>query len=267
MKLNLPTKMSYFKSDTLTSIEMSHKLIENVNFVGAFIGTNIFSPNLSFKNPVLILIISNIITYHLISFENMHAFKDDFLRLMFVILTLPMGSQCSVKLYTFVIKRERILKLLSLAEGLHQSSTSRKAAESFEKWMLISCHVACLLTIVLYSCAVLVFIYPAIVYLVTKKRILHFGFVIPGIDYETTIGYIINFGHHTFQIYHVIFKLAMSSVLCVFFMFNALAQYDALETIVDELDELGISNENNKNDDKIQRCIAELTEGHVKLLE
>lgn len=101
MKFNLPTKVSYFKSDTLSSIEMLHKLTERINFVAAFIGASIFAPNYSLNNPMLILRIIDIITYFLISFQNMYAFRDDFVRVIFVTVTLGMGSQCSVKVYAF----------------------------------------------------------------------------------------------------------------------------------------------------------------------
>jgi hypothetical protein len=92
-KVKIPTKMTYFKSESFSSTEMFHKIIEIVDFVASFIGCNILSTNFSFKNFMLIALFVDLVTYLAISFQNIYAFRDDFVRQIFCVATLGMGFQ------------------------------------------------------------------------------------------------------------------------------------------------------------------------------
>jgi hypothetical protein len=270
--VKIPTKTTYFKSGSISSTEMFQKIIEVMNFIGSFIGYNFFSKNFSFKNFMLIVVFVDLVTYLAISFQNIYAFRDDFVRQIFCVATLGMGFQCAIKLYTFVFNRDNILKLAELAENFHKSSNDVKAIKSFEKWMLVCCHVGSLLAISYFSCAFLAFCYPMIFYLIFGKKILHFGFVIPGTNWETLIGYSINFVHQTFQFYLVMIALFVTSFYTIFFILNVFSQYDSIEVELDNLSELATKHEKDKQkfkikNQKIKEKIGKITDEHVKLFE
>ena len=265
--MKVPTKKHYFKTEAFSSIEMFHKAIEFVNFFGRALGCNIFSNNFSIFNPMMLVSMIDLSTYLLISFQNIYAFRDDFVRVVFCIVTLGMGFQCVNKVYTFIIDRKQTLKLALLIESFHETASCEKASKSFEKWILIFCHVESFGLVLFFGCGFLVFCYPIIYYLITWKKILHFGFIIPGIDWTTLHGYSLNFLHHSFQIYCVINAVFMTSSYTILFMMNAFAQYDSLQNLLDTLSNLAVSNKKFENNSKIKTCISDITNGHVKLQE
>lgn len=178
-----------------------------------------------------------------------------------------MGFQGAVKLYVFILNRNNVLKLLRLIETFHGYTNDPNTESSFEKWSLICCHMICISAVTFYGCAVLVFCYPIIFYLISGERILHFGFVIPGIDWDSLHGYVIKFLHHTFQIYVVINGLFLMLAFILILLHNGFAQYEALEILLDELSHLAENNKDNKNIAEIRTCIDNLVARHVLLLE
>lgn len=158
--MKLPTKKFYFKSEAISPIEMFHRNIEFANNFGKFIGSHIFSQNFSLINPVLIIMLIDLVTYLFISFQNIYAFWGDFVRVIFCVVTLGMGFQCCIKLYTFIFEREQIKKLAILTESFHENASCAKASQSFEKWILTFCRVASFMAILFYSCGFIVFFLP-----------------------------------------------------------------------------------------------------------
>jgi hypothetical protein len=271
LKFKLPTKITYFKSDKLSSLEMLKEVYHAINNVARLFGAHVLTENYSPTNPMMSLCIVDIIVYHLVSFQNIYAFRDDFARCIFCVVTLGMGFQSAIKMYTFIWHRKKTVELIHMSESFHESSDDRKTRERFEHWILICCHVGVFFAITFYGCALLIFSYPFVVRLFTGEWILHFGFIIPGIDWQTLHGYLLNFSFQTFQIQAVINALFSSTLLTVVLMINAIAQYDALELKIDDLNELAANNQNNDNkkehDEKLKKCIAEIVDGHVKLIE
>lgn len=261
--LKLPTKFTYFKSETLSSSEMFHKIVHYINAIGRLIGCHFFSEDFTYTNPMLIILLVDLITYLLISFQNIYFFRDDFVRVVFCTVTLGMGFKGAKKLYTFIFKRNSMLKLNALAESFHKSATGEKAIFGFEKWMLVSCHVGIFCAIIFYSCGFFMFIYPVIYYLLTGNKILHFGFIIPGMGWETYHGYALNFAHQVFQIYIVMNALMLCSFSSLFFIINAFSQYASLEALLDNLSDL----KDDENKTRIRNCISSITDQHVKLNE
>lgn len=263
----LPSKFTYFKSEKMTSKEMFEKTLLYIGNIARLNGCHILSPHFSMTNLMLVLLWIDVFTYHSISFQNIYVFSDDFVRVIFCVVTLGMGFQVAMILYTFILDRKQIQKLVELTRSFHSSAKSEKAIKNFERWIMISCHLGCLFILSFYGSGVTVFFYPIVVYLFTGQKILHFGFVIPGMNWESLIGYSINFAHHALQIYFVINNLLFSNLYILFFILNGFAQYDALEMMLDTLSELAVSSKNEDNDRKIKSCIADITEAHVKLLE
>lgn len=265
MKVKLPTKKFYFQSETISGFEMFHKIIQFVSSFGRVIGAQLFSTDFTKLNPALIIVFVDFVTYLMISLQNIYMFRENFGRVVFCMVTLGMGFQGAIKLYTFIMNRPKILQLAKLAEGFYElSRTDRKKDEIFQSWSLIFCHVSILGLIIFYGCATLIFLFPLVFYLIFQEKILHFGFIIPGIDPKMILGYSLNFAHQTLQIYIVVNALFISSCYALYFMINAFAQFDSLQHELLFLENLI---KNKTNEQNLKNCLARITGEHVKLLK
>jgi hypothetical protein len=228
------------------------------------------SPDFVTSNPMLVMEMINFVLYLSLSFENIYEFREDFERQIFCVVTLGIGIQGIKKTHTFIFNRREILKLLKLAEDFHKRSKDSKDSKSanvFEKWMMTMAHIGSFLAVTFSIVAFLVLIYPAVFYLIVNEKILHFGFIIPGIDWTSPTGYTINFIYHTYQIYLTTVGLYVTCIFTIFFIINAFAQFESLELEIDNLGDLATKNKNNCNDKQIKSAIKDITDQHVKLLE
>jgi hypothetical protein len=246
---------------------MSRKIIKATDSIGKLTGCHIFSPDFVFFHPAFIVMMIDLVTYLSVSFDNIYEFRKDFERQIFCVVTLGMGFQAIMKIYTFVVRREDVLKLLKLAEDFHESSNDPKVAKIFEKWMMVMAHIGGFLALLYSAVALLIFIYPAIFYLIVGTKILHFGFILPGIDWTTPTGYIINFIFQTYQIYGVVSSFFATCIYMIFFIINVFGQFELIEVEVEKLGELAVRNKKNVNDEKIKNSMKQITNEHVKLVE
>lgn len=65
--------------------------------------------------------------------------------------------------------------------------------------------------------------YPFPVYLFTHELSLSFGFIMPWVDPDTTIGYCLNFTYHTFLVYLTIVGFSFTDMTYIVFIFNLYA--------------------------------------------
>ena len=133
---------------------------------------------------------------------------------------------------------------------------------------MIAAHVIATLTFFFISNAILISIYPIIFYFIFNERILHFGIELPLIDWKCSwIGYGVNFTH-------VVVCLAAFTCLSIYiltiiicFMTSAIVQFDFLDILLHELNDLAITNEDGRNNEEICKKIKLLTQTHEKLVE
>lgn len=263
--IKLPSKKFYFASDSMTSIEMCRKSLKVASFFGGFIGCDIYNPNFTRTNILFIILIIDLIFYLSISIYNIYLFRDDFVRMIFCIATLGMGFQGIAKLYAFIIRRNDVLKLSSMAESFHQNSKNLKNKNSFENAILNFAHVASFLTIIFILCGVAIIICPGIIYLITNKRVLHFGFILPWIDPESIHGYILNFLYQSLQTYIVIINLICINGFLLWYIFNAFGQYECLIMLLEQLDEFAMKDQRDSQPTK--HLIVEIVDRHTALIE
>ncbi|CAG9798549.1 unnamed protein product [Chironomus riparius] len=230
-----------------------------------FIGCHIFSTDFSYVNLWLLVLILDFITYLPINIYDVYLFRDDFIRDMFCLVTLGNGFQGGIKLYTFIMQRNSLLKLFGIAEEFGVDMKNTDCSEKFKKWLLISCHVILGLTALFLFAGLLIFIYPAIVYIFIGEKTLHFGFILPAIDQDTTIGYSLNFMHQTLQIYITITALFTSINMTVFIIIIALAKYASLYELLNQLNILITWNVQDQK--KIKEKFTEIVQEHVKLID
>jgi hypothetical protein len=133
--------------------------------------------------------------------------------------------------------------------------------------MMNSAYFCAILTIMNISCVILILIYPIIFYLITGERILHFGIEIPFLDWKNSwFAYGFNFGYQCMTLSLFICASIFSMVLVIIFLSNGLAQFDILKMLLDQLNQLAISDRKGENESKILSVIKLITEMHVQLI-
>ncbi|CAO1305632.1 unnamed protein product [Diamesa serratosioi] len=259
------TKESYFKNNE-SSVKMFQQTIKKVNFCGSLIGCNIHTPNYTIHCVLFYILMLDLFTYLSINFYNVYLFRNDFVLSTFCLVTLGMGFQGAIKLYVFIFHRFDMLKICSRIEKIHKSATNEKIKNVLEQNVIYTC-IAGSILIPLYSMSgVLMFIYPIIYYMVFGEKILHFGFLLPFIDWQSHLGYSLNFMHHTLQICIVMSAWLFTNWQYVIFITNAFGQYDSLKILLHELNDLSTANVNGCNDREIKKYINDIAKMHIELI-
>ena len=177
-----------FKVNELsTTYEIYKKMVHFLNWSFSLIGCNILSTDFNYMKPWILILILDLITYVPINIYDVYLFRNDFIRDMFCLVTLGNGFQGGIKLYTFILQRNNLLEIFSTAEEFIVDMKNRECSEKFKKWLIISCHVIFGLSALFLFAGVLILIYPAIVYILIGERTLHFGFILPFINSDTTM--------------------------------------------------------------------------------
>ena len=267
LKVKKPTKSFFFKSNEQAD-EMFKKSLK-ITF-GTFcrlIGCDIFSDKFTVHTFLFYGLVIDLISYLIISFQNIYSFRNDFIRSTFCVVTLGMGFQGAIKLYTFIFHRSDMLKYYDLTVLFQQSVQNFKIKNTLENSVLNSCIAALILIPMYLVCAILVFIYPIVYYMIISEKILHFGFILPFIDAESHLGYLLNFFYHSLQIFIVINATISSNILFILFINSAFGLYDALKILVQKLDLLTKENDDRCNDDLIKQYIREIASIHVELIK
>jgi hypothetical protein len=145
--------------------------------------------------------------------------------------------------------------------------SSLRASKVFEDNFMIVAHLIAAFTLVSICTFFIVVSYPIIYFLIFNERILHFGLELPFIDWKYSwIGYGINFFHQGFFVL-VFFTCSVQGVCVIIcFITSGICQYDLLEILLDELNELILNNKDGSNDNKIRSKVNFLVESHINLI-
>jgi hypothetical protein len=252
-------------TEVSTSIEIHHAVVEFAIKICRLIGCNMLSVDFSYTNIVLLLLVLDFVTYIPINLYDVYLFRENFVRCMFCVVTFPCGIQGGIKLYVFIVHRQKILNLMSIAENFHQISTrTRGNSATFRKWMLVAVHVFFFILILFIGIFILIVIYPIIVFIFSGNIILHYGFVLPFIDPEIVYGYALNFSHHVLQTFIVITGTMASVMLTMYYVIVILAKYDTLGADIDDLD---IMIKSSTSEDKTNEKLADIIDQHNALIE
>lgn len=268
LNFKFPTKSSYFSSDVITHSQMVNEIFEYTMIPARFIGAGIYDKNFQVLNKKLIFLLTLLTITMSINVYDIYYFRNDIVRCIFCLMTFSAGVQGYIKFYTFVILRKDLIELRNAAEKFHENFESPKSSKIFENKFMIATHVSATLTL-LYVCTfILLSIYPILFYFITNERILHFGIELPFIDWKYSyVGYTINFVH---QLYCALsFFCGSIPTLCIIicFMTSAIGQFDVLEILLDEINELSLVNEDRQNDNRIKMKIIFLIQTHTNLVD
>ena len=142
-----------------------------------------------------------------------------------------------------------------------------KIKNALENSVVNACIVELILNPLYIGCAILVFINPAVYYMIIGEKVLHFGFILPFIDEHSSIGYSLNFCYHTLQIFIVFNATTATNLYYILLINSAFGQHDALKILLQELDLLSKQNDDRCNDQLIKQYIKEISSIHMELIK
>uniref|UniRef100_A0A182NDC6 Uncharacterized protein n=1 Tax=Anopheles dirus TaxID=7168 RepID=A0A182NDC6_9DIPT len=203
-------------------------------------GVSFFKREHNFKNFLFLFGISNLFLYMpsviISAYQNIY----DVIKLMYCVATFGFGCQATMKIYTYIVTRKRVIYLYEKNMKYYKDMLDQS-----EKVRHVLCENANL-TYVVIKFAIILYIFlvfitlsmPLLLSLYFSERILPFGFTIPFTSDETTAGYIGNYlCQLVMSIYYGLITVA-SDITTIFNLLTANGQLNVLVTIVEELDEL-----------------------------
>jgi hypothetical protein len=133
---------------------------------------------------------------------------------------------------------------------------------------MVMSHIVLFATVLFLFCSALIFIYPIIVYLIIGEPILHFGSELPWINWKTSFtGYALNFVDNGFNIYAFVVSLISAVSLIASLIVIPFGQFELLKVLLEDLNELAVTNKNGKHNSAIRKLIGTITEMHNELFE
>ena len=268
MKIKIPTKSTYFKTEAISTVDMFNAAVSVPRFAGFLLGCDIFDENFSTKRPLFIFSFGNLTFFLLLHFYDLFLYRNDILRCCFLLVTIGVWGQGMIKLYTFVYYRPKMVELKDRALTFLMNFNTKESKNIFEFWILIICHVELIAVILFPFCSFMAFIYPAIFYIFKSEWILHFGFELPMLDWENNaFGYLANWIYVGYLTFLFASATIASSSVSACYVFISFGQFDILKMLLDELDDLVIRNEKGANDVAIKKYITLITQQHYELIE
>jgi len=267
MKPKLPSKSFYFASESTKPLEMFRKLIERTNFVASVYGCGLFSPDFSVHSFKFYKFAVEMIFFYFINCYDLYLFSNDLVRFCFLLMTFAVALQAINKVYTLVYLRSTMLNLCERVEKFLTNFNTDKVEKIFDKWIMVSAHVFLITIIVFLGGILLIYIYPLIFYAIMGEKILHFGFELPIIDWRTTTGYILNFIYVGALGFIFVPGMISTCFLNTVFIIMAFGQYEVLNLLLLELNELITGNENGERSKEIKDQIRLIAQMHYELME
>lgn len=267
VKLRVPTKFDYFGSSEMSNQQMFTKIISTVNFIAKIVGMDIFSEDYSPFNFIFATTICHLLGHLFLEAYNFYFYGNDLARFCFLMITTICATEAAAMIQIFVNQREQIIELTRRIKVFLEKCNSIKSHKIFEKWIVMTCHGTIFLGVVVTTSAIVMFIYPIAYYFIFGKKILHFGFELPWIDWQSTLGYTLNFIYCGIIIYMFGIGLFITVFPTIFSIVMSFGKFELIKMLIDELNELIDGNRKGQNNDKIKKIIVEIIDNHTELLE
>lgn len=272
--MNFSTKLSELKKmwnlgDKSKIEDQSFILFEYLRFWINIIGCDIFRENFSMLTKKFIFTIFMIFMVGYCYFYTMYRFRNDFEAFVFVTATVNMEFQGIAKIYTFVIKRTNLIELKNFCQKFilfhSEFSENERMKKCFEKWFLIAMRLVIVISIYAFFVLLFLIIGPLILTMYFKKNILVIGFILPYFDKATFEGYTINYILQSLGSVVCVLGFIAALVVILVILIHFLAFYDSLEVLLEMLQNVLKSRENENSrifDDEIKRLLKKLIGGH-----
>jgi hypothetical protein len=267
-KFKIPTKSTYFSSAAVTHQQMMNELFEFAMKWGRLIGVNIFDKDYDKANRRVVLVqIVTILTF-ILNVYDIYLFRKDLVRWVFCILTLSGQFRAIAMINTFIRGNDNILNLRKQSEKFHEHYSSLNTTKMYETNLLKVAHVTASFTLFGILTFIFVTLYPVIYFWIFDERILHFGTELPFIDWKYSwIGYGINFIFHVAILFVYLSLMVTSMCIIINILTSGICQYDVLDFLLDELNELIVQNKDGSKNSEIRKKIKFLIETHLNLIQ
>ncbi|XP_050067336.1 odorant receptor 67d-like [Anopheles maculipalpis] len=254
-------KYRFFHYSATDPLEASMDITGGIESFNKSMGVSFFKRKHSFVNFFFIFGISNLVLYVVSVLKSAYESRHDTTKLIYCIATFGFGCQTIMKIYSFIITRQRVVDLYESNHRYYQEMTSQSNAVK-----RVSCDNASLIYIIIKG-TVLVYLLlviatmaiPGVSSIFLADRILPFGFVMPFIEGDTLTCYVWNY---FFQVVMATFYWIITvgtDVTTIYNLITAYGQLDVLMTIIGELDELL---ERDECPQKIRDKIIEIVRQH-----
>lgn len=184
------------------------------------VGFNIFRPNYKF-NIISYLVFFDIATYMCINFYDVYLFWGDLVKVCFCLVTFTFGLQGIIRIHVILTKQIKIEDAKS-CYAKYEVEEPRIAQLYGDRLLL---HLKYQL-VFYYGCALVTLLYPALVYLVSREKVLPFGFVIPGLSSVEQPGYALNYIHHFIQVFFTICGIVCVQMFVTIFIITVCMKID-----------------------------------------
>ena len=266
-KLKLPSKLTYFSSDKLTASKMFREMLSKLNNIARIIGCNAFSANYTTFNLKFLGLLIIVVMTGLQLTDFIYTNRNDLANCVFGMTFILCMIQVCTRLYAFIINREVLVDIFDRIDMFYLLNEKEWSKTVLEKNILNSCHIGLFLFVMLLGEAILVAIYPLMIYLLLDELVLHFGFKLFFIDWKTPLGYTLNC---IFNILCLVFFCKGTMLVCMditMCVLCAYSQYDMLNVYLNQLDKLMAGNEQRTNAKEIKKKIAMIVDLHNYVIE
>ncbi|XP_052871773.1 uncharacterized protein LOC128277363 [Anopheles cruzii] len=226
----------FIPKDTYTGSIVITDLIDSFN---RGMGVSMFKRDWNLCH--LVFVFGNmILTIYLISvFYTGILYRREITKLIFCVSTFGFGIQALVKIIFFVFKRSRVLDLNEVnlryyKTMLHESERVRRViCENITlSYIVVKGTFYIYLAFVVASLVI-----PGLASFFLPERILPFGFILPFVDPDSFVGYVLNYCSQSIAAYYYWRISAGSDCTIVFNLLTASGQLDGLMTLIDELND------------------------------
>uniref|UniRef100_A0A182VT62 Uncharacterized protein n=1 Tax=Anopheles minimus TaxID=112268 RepID=A0A182VT62_9DIPT len=203
-------------------------------------GASFFKRKHSFINFFFIFGISNLVLYLVSVLKSAYDSRHDTTKLIYCIATFGFCCQAIMKIYSFIITRQRVVDLYEnnlfyYQNMMHQSNTVKRVLCDNASLIYIVIKGTVLIYLILVITTMTI---PGFSSLFLADRILPFGFVVPFIGADTLTGYLWNYIMQVIMATYYWIITVGSDITTIYNLLTAYGQLDVLMTIIEELDEL-----------------------------
>jgi hypothetical protein len=158
------------------------------------------------------------------------------------------------------------MEVISIFQNYHEKIDHPEIQKKMTNVMIVGAIFKYFLAFTYGGFTCLVFIYPFVIYLLFGERILHFGFEIPGIDWQASLhGYGINFMHHSYQIFNVAAGTFLTNFACFYFFLNVIGMYIGLGVMVKDFQQLISRKKTDDWNKDLKLKIIEISKAYVEI--
>uniref|UniRef100_A0A336M437 Odorant receptor n=1 Tax=Culicoides sonorensis TaxID=179676 RepID=A0A336M437_CULSO len=250
----------------MTALDRLKATKKRINYILKIVGFGVLSDDFKF-NFITYFSIFDCVTYMCINAYDIKFFKDDLIRVCFCLVTWSFGYQCTMRIIVFMFRDHEIRNLYEQVHIFVRKYQGQIKSEAIVNKFARYIDIQTKFIAILYgNCCILTIIYPGLVYMLTKEKILPFGFIIPGISDTTQLGFILNYIHHIIQAVMTTAGLTASQLIVVMLFIGVCLKIEVLIFNLKDLGKEFLENEDS-NETYKEIDLSHIIQSHQDILE